>query len=211
MLQKEQEVESRTRMVCERAQRYKSMAEKTMTTIIPIYNANRRVIVNKYVSELKYVEHADQLARKLRSLRKRSAALSQKLKDLQGKVQRQIKDLYQTEVDIDIKLRACSGSCHSALPFHTDHPGYKALETDLKQLAKALTQREKVAPLVHIPHIKLQPVDLGLAPSREYKTIAAVQRELLTQFEDIEQNQVVLEEVLDDSSDLEGQNLLELE
>lgn len=46
-----------------------------------------------------------------------------------------------------------------------------------------------------IPRVKLQPVDVGPAPAAEYKTIPTVQRELLTELEDVGQNRVVLEEL----------------
>lgn len=111
-----------------------------------------------------------------------------------------------------MKLRACHGSCRSALPFSIDHPSYQTLQTHMDQMDKTVKQRRKAAiPPEDIPHIKLQPVDVDMAPSAEYKTIPAVQRELLTQFEDIGQNQVVLEELLKESADMEVLNLAELE
>lgn len=92
-----------------------------------------------------------------------------------------------------MKLRACHGSCRSALPFSVDHPSYQTLQTDLEQMDKTLNQRRNTAtPPKDIPRVELQPVDVGPAPSSEYKTIPMVQKELLTQFEDIGQNQVVL-------------------
>lgn len=97
-----------------------------------------------------------------------------------------------------MKLRACHGSCRLVLPFSVDHPSYQALQLDMEAMDKTLNQRRKAAtPPEDIPHIKLQPVDVGPAPSAEYKTIPTVQRELLTQFEDIGQIQVVLEELLE--------------
>ena len=80
------------------------------------------------------------------------------------------------------------------------------------QMDKTLTQRMKAGtPPQDIPHIKLQPVDSDLAPSSEYKTIPTVRRELLTQFEDIGQNEVVLEELLAEAADAEALDPLELE
>lgn len=75
-----------------------------------------------------------------------------------------------------------------------------------------LNQRRKAAaPPDDIPHVTLQTVDVGPAPSAEYKTIPTVQRELLTQFEDIGQNQLVLEDLLEDSVDVQVLTLAELE
>lgn len=115
------------------------------------------------------------------------------------------------QVDIDIKLRACRGSCHSALSFAVDHPSYQALQTDMDQMDKTLNERRKAAmPPRGLPHIKLQPADVGPALSAVHKTIATAQRELLTQVEDIKQNRLVLEELLEDA-DAEVFNLTELD
>lgn len=81
----------------------------------------------------------------------------------------------------------------------------------MDQMDKTLNQRMKAGTPRDIPHIKLQPVDSDLAPSPEYKTIPTVRRELLTQFEDIGQNEVVLEELLAEAADMEALDPLELE
>lgn len=116
------------------------------------------------------------------------------------------------QVDIDIKLRACHGSCRLALPFSIDHSSYQMLQNDMDQIDKTLNQRKKTAtPPKNIPTINLQHIDVGPAPSAEYKTIPMVKRELLTQFEDIGQNQVVLEKLLEASADIEALAPTELE
>lgn len=106
-----------------------------------------------------------------------------------------------------MKLRACSGSCRLVLPFSVDHLSFQKLQADMEQMDKTLHQSRKAATpptdIKDIPHIRLQPVDVGPAPPAEYKTIPTVQRELLTQFEDIGQNRVVLEELLEDPAELE--------
>ncbi|KAI3375880.1 hypothetical protein L3Q82_003758 [Scortum barcoo] len=212
ILQMESEVERKLKKVCKTAKTYEDAAENSMAATTHIYNYNRRVIVGRYMSELKFVDHAEGLAWKLTLLRNQSSRLSQKLDELQRNVQKQIEELYRTEVDIDMKLRACHGSCRLVLPFGVDHSSYQALHTDMEQMEKTLHQRMKAAtPPDDIPHIKLQPVDVGPAPSAEYKTIPTVQKELLTQFEDIGQNQVVLEELLEESADVEALDLAELE
>ncbi|XP_045921759.1 fibrinogen alpha chain isoform X2 [Micropterus dolomieu] len=206
------EVERKLRKVCKTAKMYEDAAEKSMTEMTQIYNDNRRVIVNRYTSELKFVDHAEGLARNLTSLRKRSSWLSQQLGQLRHNVQKQMEDLYQTEVDIDIKLRACHGSCQLALPFSIDHSSYQMLQNDMDQIDKTLNKRKKTAtPPKNIPTINLQHIDVGPAPSAEYKTIPMVKRELLTQFEDIGQNQVVLEKLLEASADIEALAPTELE
>lgn len=99
------------------------------------------------------------------------------------------------QVDIDIKLRTCTGSCRSTSPFSVDHQSYQTARDELNQTA---TQRWKpAAPPQHIPRIRLLPAEVGSPPPTDYKTIPVVQRELLTQFEDLGKNRIVLEESAD--------------
>ncbi|XP_026225432.1 fibrinogen alpha chain [Anabas testudineus] len=205
----ESEVEKKLWKVCKAVNKYEGAAEKSMMLTTNIYNSNRRVIANRHMQEMKFVEHADRLSRNLTSLQKRSSRLSQKIWELHINAQKQMEDLYRTEVDIDIKLRACLGSCQSAVAFTVNHPSYQSLQTDMDQINKTLNQIRKAAvPPKGLPHIKLQPADVGPAPYAAYKTIGTAQRELLVQVEDIRQNQLVLEELLEDAEVL---NLAELD
>ncbi|KAJ3585417.1 hypothetical protein NHX12_014136 [Muraenolepis orangiensis] len=74
--------------------------------------------------ELQYVAGANRLARKLRLQGKLSALLSQRLMELRQKVQKQTEELYHTEVDVDMKIRACQGSCSSRLEFRLQKDDY---------------------------------------------------------------------------------------
>ncbi|XP_068164863.1 fibrinogen alpha chain [Antennarius striatus] len=189
------DMEKKLRNVCKMAQINHDAAEKSMTAMTHMYSHNRRILVNRYVSELKFVEYAEGLARNVTSLRERSSKLSQQLIKLSQRVQKQVEELYRTEVDIDMKLRACRGSCHLTLPFSVDHHSYQLLQTDMDQMENTLFQKWRtVTPHEDIPHIRLKPVDVGPAPHAEYKSIPMVKKELLTQFEDIGQNRIVLEE-----------------
>lgn len=98
-------------------------------------------------------------------------------------------------MDIDIKLRTCAGSCRYTSPFGVDHRSY---QTAMDELNRAVDQRRRAAaPPRRIPRIRLLPAEVGSAPPPDYRTIPAVQRVLLTQFEDFGKNRVVLEESAD--------------
>ncbi|CAB1451411.1 unnamed protein product [Pleuronectes platessa] len=202
--QRQRDVERKLWKVCKTVKLYEEAAETSMTAMTQIYNSNRRVIVNTYISELKFVDGSEELSRTLTSLRRRSSSLSQRLKELRSAVRKQVEDLYRAEVDIDMTLRTCHGSCRSALPFTVDHPSYQTLETDMDQTNKAVHQRTRaVTPPEDTAHVSIKTIDMSPAPSLEYRSIPAVQRELLTQFEDIGQNELGLEELLDSVEVLE--------
>lgn len=91
-----------------------------------------------------------------------------------------------------MKLQACTGSCQSTSPLNVNHESY---QDSMESLDKAFTNRLAAkAPSQQVPRVKLLAADLGLVPSAEYKTIPIVQREFLTEFEDIEPHQIILED-----------------
>ncbi|KAM3590169.1 uncharacterized protein V6R79_005238 [Siganus canaliculatus] len=206
MSQMETEMEGKLRKICQDAKTYEDAAEKSMKTMTQIYNYKRKDIVHRHASDLVFVERADALTKNLTLLRRRSSELSRKLQQLNHDVRKQVEDLYRAEVDIDMTLRSCRGSCRSALPFAFDHPGYETLQTAVDLTEKSFIQEQKT-PRKAVPRLKLRPVDVSAAASSEYKSIPWVQREPLTQFEDIGLNRMVLEEPADgnaaDSSELE--------
>ncbi|KAJ8008507.1 hypothetical protein DPEC_G00105600 [Dallia pectoralis] len=192
--ERERQTEDRMRNICQRKLKYEDKSTTSMLTTKHIYYTNRKTIVQTYVSEVRYVELAERLAQNITLLRNRLNVLSQKLKEQQIHVKKQIQDIYRQEVDVDIKLRACQGSCKRTFAFHIDHRGYQLLQDQITIFDTTSSQKP---PANDIPKIKLRPVKVGPPPSIGYKTIPIVQKELLTQFEDIEQNQVILEEVLE--------------
>ncbi|XP_054912143.1 fibrinogen alpha chain isoform X2 [Poeciliopsis prolifica] len=194
MSQMESDVEKKLHMFCQKSSLYEIAMEKSMTEMTHIYNSNRRVMVNRYISELKFVESDDKLAKNLGELRQRSRFLAQKVKELRSHVRKQVEEMHRTEVDVDMKLRTCRGTCRAALPFSADHHVYQALQTDLRLLDRT----KPATPPQNIPRVTLRPANVGPPPSAEYKKIPTVQKELLTQFEDVEQNQIVLVDQADE-------------
>ncbi|CAL8326934.1 unnamed protein product [Lota lota] len=116
-LQQEVEVEKRMLEVCKGLEQHHHTSLSTLSSATLLYHTQRHALISQHDWELWYVAGANRLASKLRLLRKLSAASSQKLKELRQKVQKQMEELYHTEVDVDIKIRACQGSCASRLAF----------------------------------------------------------------------------------------------
>ncbi|XP_056299419.1 uncharacterized protein LOC130212247 isoform X2 [Pseudoliparis swirei] len=143
------------------------------------------------VSELKLAERAEVLRRNLTVLRRTTTRLTTRLEELREHAQKLMEDVDRTELDVAMTMRPCSGSCRSVLPFSVGRPGTEEEEWE------ELSRRRKAAPPPGgVPRVRLQHVVVGQAPPPDYRTIPAVRRELLTRFEDIKQNRVVLVEVL---------------
>ncbi|XP_077401504.1 fibrinogen alpha chain-like isoform X2 [Vanacampus margaritifer] len=190
--QADMEADGKLDAFCKTAKKMEAAFEEFMAKVVNVYRHHRRVLVIQHVSELKFVQDAAELAKNLTSLRQRSWQLRQRLEELNERVQRQVEELWRAEVDVDMKLRACGGSCRTALPFSIDRDGYRTLRADLAEFDRQ-RNRKKAPPPPDIPQIKLRPVLVGPPPSKTYKQIPAVRSELLTQFEDIGQNQLYVE------------------
>uniref|UniRef100_A0A8C6KPI5 Fibrinogen alpha/beta/gamma chain coiled coil domain-containing protein n=1 Tax=Nothobranchius furzeri TaxID=105023 RepID=A0A8C6KPI5_NOTFU len=188
--QAEVEVERKLQTVCRRMTRFKATAEESMLAVTVVYGTVRRALLSRYMSERKFADHAHTLSRNLTSLRKRSNILAQNIKEMNTRVRKQLEEMYRTEVDVDMKLRSCRGSCHSALQLNVKHQDLQTLQTDLNFLDETLNQKP-AAPPPNIPQVKLQLRAVYPLKNVKHKTFPMVQ---LTQFEDVELNNLELGE-----------------
>lgn len=135
MLQKDKEMDRTLREMCQKVKRYENMRQTSMRLVTHVCTKH--------------------LAKNLTRLQDRLLALFQRVDELSGHAHKQLGSLYTAEVrlhkmdnwfadsaachvfrqvNIDIQLRACAGSCRSSEPFGADHRGYCALESDMEQL-----------------------------------------------------------------------------
>ena len=103
--------------------------------------------------------------------------------------------LLALQVDIDIKIRACHGSCKHTFVHRIDHEAYADMENELAKF-NLLTAKKAMFP-ADIRKLNLEPL-IRPPISLSYRGIPIVRKEFLTQFEDIDLNQVVLEELFND-------------
>lgn len=188
----ETDFDRRLGQVCSRAHAYQSAISSAMLVNTAIYYAHRKIIVKNHVAELRYAERFEGLQRNLTLLQRRSTELSRKLHKIHGLIHQQITDMRRLEVDIDIKLRACHGSCKHTFVHQIDHKAYSDMEHSLAKFNPIIVKKAMFP--TDIRKLVLQPV-LRPPVSLTYRNIPVVRKELLTQFEDIDLNQVVLEEL----------------
>lgn len=186
-------MENKLRAICKTATIFKDAAEKSMSTTAQIYHKNRESIINASKLQVKFVENAEGLATKLTSLQKKSVKLTQQMKELSEKVQKQMKELLRKEVDVDMSLRSCLGSCSSVSPFTVNLQDYETLRTQVEQTDQT-TRKYRTPNRENIPQIRVIPSDFGPEPLPVYKTIKTVLTEGLNLFEDVRPHHVVIEE-----------------
>ncbi|XP_066505319.1 fibrinogen alpha chain [Hoplias malabaricus] len=180
--------------ICDKVHQYMSATSSAMLNSAQFYEAQRKIIVKTYMEELRYTEVAERLHRKLTRLQKKSLELTNELQSYHSQIWDQITELRRLEVDTDIKLRACKGSCKQTFDHTIDHEAFKNLEDNMARFDLLSTSQN---PFNMDKKIKLQPV-VRPPVSLAYRKIPLVREKLLTKFEDIEQNQVVLDELLEE-------------
>ncbi|XP_028647206.1 fibrinogen alpha chain [Erpetoichthys calabaricus] len=152
------------------------------------YAAARKYVVQNYVTNMKYFEMAEELQSRLKSLKQRAANLATKLRDQHGIIREQVQLMLQIEVDLDIKLRSCQGSCERASTYSINMATYEALEQQLLQVDKLSETHQKSDSTT----VTLQRRTEQTLPT-SYKTLASTRPDGVVYFEDVELLSLFLE------------------
>ncbi|KAK7909496.1 hypothetical protein WMY93_014180 [Mugilogobius chulae] len=192
ILEHEKKVENKLRNVCKMAKTYEDTAEKSMSTTAKIYHKSRENIINTTALHVRFVKGAEDLTKNLTSLRNQSKSLVVKMTELKENIQKQLEDLLRTEVEVDMRLRSCLGSCQSGFPFSVNLEDYVTLRSQTEQMNNG-ERKSDDAKLRTIPQIRTSPVDFGPEPSPVYKTLKTVLDEGLNLFEDLRPQRLKLD------------------
>ncbi|XP_015744982.1 fibrinogen alpha chain [Python bivittatus] len=113
-----------------------------------IFNYLERYLPSEQELDKNYGQITDDLRRRLVTLKQRVADKVQRIKTLQNSIQNQVGELKRLEVDIDIKIRACKGSCARLFNYNLDTESYGNLQKQLVQVNSInLGSEEEVHPL----------------------------------------------------------------
>ncbi|NWI73625.1 FIBA protein, partial [Dryoscopus gambensis] len=81
-----------------------------------------------------YGRLSGELRRRIETLKQRVVTQVNRIKALQSSIQEQVVEMKRLEVDIDIKIRACKGTCARSFDYKVDKESYDNIQ---KQLAQA--------------------------------------------------------------------------
>ncbi|XP_066573900.1 fibrinogen alpha chain [Amia ocellicauda] len=154
------------------------------------YAVLRKSVVQSYVRTWEYVDLAGELQTRLLAMKIHTDTLSQKIKALRDTIQKQVASAYQTEVDIDMKIRACRGSCEQAVAYRVDVESYRRARGQLTQVEQSL--KPGATPAASPPVLTMKTAAGGV-PQHFYRFLPIPRPELGTLFEDVERQQLVLE------------------
>ncbi|KAG8592456.1 hypothetical protein GDO81_000508 [Engystomops pustulosus] len=152
-----------------------------------VYKIIRDKLVAAQQTDGSYNQVSESLRQKIDVLKVKVSRQIERIKLLQGSLRDQVVEIKRLEVDIDIKLRACKGSCAKGVDFHVDGESYENIQKQLLQ-AESTDLRPNVDP---VPILKMRPMKDSTVDSK-YKALAQ-EKEKFPLFSDINQYSFVLE------------------
>ncbi|XP_035281990.1 fibrinogen alpha chain [Anguilla anguilla] len=171
----------------ENRRHYRSTDQVTKQT----YDFLRDRLVTDSGNDNKYMGLAEQLRTRIASIKVKIEAQLRLLQALKGRVLNQVKEMKRLEVDIDIKLRSCKGSCASYTEYSVDRDSYITLDKQLAQLeAMAIQRVETVTTLRVMKSTILKEVSV---PSIYKSGAGEGQEQKQDFFADVDQRQLSLE------------------
>ncbi|MBN3287545.1 FIBA protein, partial [Polyodon spathula] len=172
----------------ENRNRYKSTDQFTKQT----YDYIREQLISDSGNDNKYVNLADQLRRRIVDLKLKIENHLRILTILKDKIREQVDTMQALEVDIDIKIRACKGSCASAFVYNVNTESYVTLEKQISQIEKFNLQRVENANSLRIVMTRPLRGDID-TPSSVYKSSLVTEGGEKSIFGDVQQLRLSLQ------------------
>ncbi|KAK1175053.1 hypothetical protein AOXY_G2684, partial [Acipenser oxyrinchus oxyrinchus] len=195
---------NRVNKICQFLQENENNTEHANNATSEAYAVIRKNVIQNYgkccthlvcflfilVTGIKYVEKAEELYKNITVLKQQTAALAKKIRTLRSIIQQQVNEIHKTEVDIDIKIRACKGSCAKLFVYRIDRESYLTLDKHLSQFDSITKEKGKPAEL---RVVKMRPINEATLLSKVYTSLPRKGNMVLNHLEDIEPYQLALE------------------
>ncbi|XP_077401503.1 fibrinogen alpha chain-like isoform X1 [Vanacampus margaritifer] len=116
----------------------------------------------------RYYNLAQSLRQRISDMKVKIDQQLRHLATLRDRVSDQVADLQKLEVDIDIKLRSCKGSCEKYSEYQVDHAGYVSLDKQMNQLQAQ--QAQGIESVRQLEVMQSRPLQEVLQGSTIYKS-----------------------------------------
>ncbi|XP_010218909.1 PREDICTED: fibrinogen alpha chain [Tinamus guttatus] len=142
-----------------------------------------------------------ELRRRIVTLKQRVVTQVNRIKALQNSIHDQVTEMKRLEVDIDIKIRACKGSCAKSFDYHVDKETYDNIQKQLTQANSIDLHPEIQTTTLSI--LKMRPIkDVDVPEHFKHKPLPEMQA--LNFINDIRQVEMTLERSETDASPSRG-------
>nr|XP_025975939.1 fibrinogen alpha chain [Dromaius novaehollandiae] len=150
-----------------------------------------------------YSHVSAELRRRIVTLQQRVVTQVNRIKALQNSIHDQVIEMKRLEVDIDIKLRACKGSCAKSFDYHVDKESYDNIQKQLTQ-SSSINMHPEIQTTT-LSTLKIRPVKDSNVPEHfKHKPLPELQA--LSFIDVIKQMEVVLERSETDTSASRGES-----
>ncbi|NWI48978.1 FIBA protein, partial [Calyptomena viridis] len=137
-----------------------------------------------------YGRVSGELRRRIVTLKQRVVTQINRIKALQSSIQEQVAEMKRLEVDIDIKIRACKGSCARSFDYQVDKESYDIIQKQLAQ-ANSVNLNPELETTT-LSTLKMRPLKDSNVPDH-FKHKPLPEMQALNILNNIKQMQVVLE------------------
>ncbi|XP_041251641.1 fibrinogen alpha chain [Onychostruthus taczanowskii] len=137
-----------------------------------------------------YGRLSGELRRRIVTLKQRVVTQVNRIKALQSSIQEQVVEMKRLEVDIDIKIRACTGTCARSFDYKVDKESYDNIQKHLAQANSINLHPELQA--TTLSTLKMRPLKDSNVPDH-FKHKPLPEMQALNIINDIKQMEVVLE------------------
>ncbi|NXA11759.1 FIBA protein, partial [Sapayoa aenigma] len=148
-----------------------------------------------------YGRVSGELRRRIVTLKQRVITQINRIKALQSSIQEQVVEMKRLEVDIDIKIRACKGSCARSFGYQVDKESYDNIQKQLAQ-ANSINLNPEFQTTT-LSTLKMRPLKDSNVPDH-FKHKPLPEMQALNILNNIKQMQVVLERSETDTNPSRG-------
>ncbi|XP_009478301.2 fibrinogen alpha chain [Pelecanus crispus] len=151
-----------------------------------------------------YGHVSGELRRRIITLKQRVVTQVNRIKALQSSIQEQVVEMKRLEVDIDIKIRACKGSCARGFDYQVDKESYDNIQKQLTQ-ANSIDLHPELQTM-SLSTLKMRPLKDSTVPEH-FKHKPLPEMQALNIINNMRQMQAVLERSETDTNPSRGDNL----
>ncbi|XP_052633730.1 fibrinogen alpha chain [Harpia harpyja] len=151
-----------------------------------------------------YSHVSGELRRRIVTLKQRVVTQVNRIKALQSSIREQVVEMKRLEVDIDIKIRACKGTCARSFDYQVDNESYDNIQKQLTQ-ANSINLHPELQTTT-LSTLKMRPLKDSNVPER-FKHKPQPEMQALNIINNIRQMQAVLERPETDINPSRGDGL----
>ncbi|KAM9026724.1 fibrinogen alpha chain [Ara ararauna] len=151
-----------------------------------------------------YGRVSGELRQRIVTLKQRVVTQVNRIKALQSSIQEQVTEMKRLEVDIDIKIRACKGTCARSFDYQVDKESYDNIQKQLTQ-ANSINLHPELQTST-LSTLKMRPIKDSNVPEH-FKHKPLPEMQALNIINNIKQMQVVLERSETDTKPSRGDSV----